>query len=443
MKYQSLQEEILNNKIYPLKQFNFSDCLKKVNHYINTDKVKSITSSPDILHCKIPVYSPLTKEHLLSVILYCDWSDLCTAFSATFRRQRAYEPLKVIKSRNREFWWLSKLLRETVEIYGDHKGYYDKQKKKWTGVQGPFFCGLSFCAVLPSFNIRLFGPTSTSPNIEVATRFGGDKGIIIELNNNGDVDGSYLRCFNCAWLSNFNGEEERLFFGGRYRIKVAGIRMIKSRQNFSVFFKALFYFDSMLNGSDMSTDDKKEVKNHVIIWKILEKLIGHKLKWQKNTFPEYINKTFDAFCNPKREITFNLHSLNTYFRELKDMILGFNSNLFKDLVFKLFKNLRRVVILSTNLRPYITYEFNLSALFRLLDVGKMYCSDNLRIIVMADRYSIYLDDEGYSDSWIYREYYERLQIDGMRYRASMVVEAIEGKYPKDKMTIYRVNGYYS
>ena len=139
MKYQSLEQEILNNTIYPLQQFNFTDCLKKANHYINTDKVKSITSNPDILHCGLSVYSPLSKEHLLSVILYCDWSDLCTAFSATFRRHRAYEPLKRIKSRNREFWWLSKLLRETVELYGDHKGYYDKQKKKWTGVQGPFF----------------------------------------------------------------------------------------------------------------------------------------------------------------------------------------------------------------------------------------------------------------------------------------------------------------
>ena len=185
-KYESLEEEILNNKIYPLKQFQFIDCIKKANHYINTDKVKSISSIVDHLHYGLRTYSPLSKEHLLSIILYCDWSDLCTAFSATFRRQRAFEPITAIKLRNREFWWLSKLLRETVELYGDTKGYYERTTKKWTGVQGPFFCGMSFIATIPSFNIRLYGPTSTSPNIEVATRFGGDKGIIIELNNNGE-----------------------------------------------------------------------------------------------------------------------------------------------------------------------------------------------------------------------------------------------------------------
>eukprot|EP00488_Nonionellina_sp_1-RS-2012_P003470 TRINITY_DN7398_c0_g1_i1.p1 TRINITY_DN7398_c0_g1~~TRINITY_DN7398_c0_g1_i1.p1 ORF type:complete len:130 (+),score=26.87 TRINITY_DN7398_c0_g1_i1:108-497(+) len=120
---------------------------------------------------------------------------------------------------------------------------------KWSGITGPFYCGMSFRCILPQFNIKLNGPTSTSKHIEVATRFGGDNGVIIELNNNGDSNSDYLCSFDCSWISNFNAEDERLFFGGRYRMRVQSIHDIESRLNYQLYFHALFYFDAMLNGS--------------------------------------------------------------------------------------------------------------------------------------------------------------------------------------------------
>ncbi len=39
--------------------------------------------------------------------------------------------------------------------------------------------------VVSQFNIRLYSPTSTSKQIEVAQRFTDDKGIILQMNNNG------------------------------------------------------------------------------------------------------------------------------------------------------------------------------------------------------------------------------------------------------------------
>ena len=44
---------------------------------------------------------------------------------------------------------------------------------------GPFYCGMSRVMPLPSFNINLYSPTSTSIHQEVAIKFADEAGIII------------------------------------------------------------------------------------------------------------------------------------------------------------------------------------------------------------------------------------------------------------------------
>eukprot|EP01084_Bolivina_argentea_P301716 520593_1 len=63
----------------------------------------------------------LTFHHLLSLLLYTDYSKLCTAFSSSFRAVTPYEPLSSIKRRNSSYWWMSKSLRETVQLFGYKK----------------------------------------------------------------------------------------------------------------------------------------------------------------------------------------------------------------------------------------------------------------------------------------------------------------------------------
>ena len=147
--------------------------IKKANEYMGSQQMKYI-SSADIdeeLHYGIPPNLLLSVDNLLSVILYCDWSDLSREFSSTFRRSKSYEKLGTIKKRNREYWHWSRTLRETVQYFGD-----DAQKCK-----GPFYCGMSFKIIMPSFNIRLCAPSSTSKQLEVATRFAGDEGLFYTL----------------------------------------------------------------------------------------------------------------------------------------------------------------------------------------------------------------------------------------------------------------------
>eukprot|EP01084_Bolivina_argentea_P320589 556268_1 len=172
----------------------YKDLVVKINEYLKTETVKKmkaeeIDTNGIKLEYEIPKNSNLTFSHLLSVLLYTDYSALCTDFSSTFRSLNWFEPLLSIKKRNECYWWMAKTLREAVQIFGykKEKKWDDKQKKYVDDtLLGRFYSGLSYVLVFPSFELRLCSPTSTSKQIEVATKFATQKGIVVQLNNNVD-----------------------------------------------------------------------------------------------------------------------------------------------------------------------------------------------------------------------------------------------------------------
>ena len=152
-KYANYKEEILNE--IPRKQYH-DLVIEKVKIYLGSLKVKSITANflcdYDILHYGIKEGSPITMDHLISIILYTDFTEYSSKYSSTFRKLSFAESFESVKERNRAFFWQSKYFREAVEIYG--KNFYDEP--------GPFFTGVNCILTMPEFAIRLCSPTSTS-----------------------------------------------------------------------------------------------------------------------------------------------------------------------------------------------------------------------------------------------------------------------------------------
>eukprot|EP01084_Bolivina_argentea_P312342 540747_1 len=182
----------------------------------------------------------------MSLILYCDFSDYCSRFSASFRKTSGHEPLEEVRKRNEEFYWQSKLFREAVEIFGsagyqDIDGWRDREK-------GPFYTGVDRVLIIPSFVIRLCSPTSTSKQIEVSMNFAKRNGIIIQLNNTGHGMACLLTFFDVSWLSSYSAEDERVFCGGWMSIRIESIRIVENSKNYKLWMNALFILDSMLRG---------------------------------------------------------------------------------------------------------------------------------------------------------------------------------------------------
>eukprot|EP01083_Nonionella_stella_P085609 237425_1 len=384
-KHASLKEELLACKY--VSKLTYKRISYKARQHIHSHHVKQTKAAGGdwMRFCKFDIEegTSLSIENLMCLITYCDYTELCTEFKSTFRSTKRFESLTEIKQRNREYWWLSKILRETVQVFGNNKEGRD-YGSKWRNVTGPFYCGMSFVMAIPEFNIRLCAPTSTSTVRAIATKFTqGKQGMIIRVNNNGDaLSARYLRCFQCAWISRFKEEAECLFFGGDYRIRIESIMVMRTRENFRKPLESLFYFDAMINGSDPLGSDYNKISENDI--SRLKKLIDIECRdsgVSDHQMQEYIVDTFHLFCLKKTQIIINLCFMDYYFKALHHLIMNpiergaghwlddmSSKNLFKPIIFTLFRNLKEIIIYTTAsmLDDKHAYSFSLIALFNLI-----------------------------------------------------------------------------
>ena len=190
-----MREEIGEYKYIDIIQYE-KEILPKAQELIKTKMAKSMKAQSR-------AYSdqPLINlNDIICIILYTDYTKLCTNFSASFRKINTFEPMHSIKQRHRNYYYLSKILRETVHKYG--KAYQQ-------GFRGPFYCGMSMVMTMPEFAIKLMSPTSTSAQIAVSMKFSGDKGIIIGFNNPPSGYTAYTMGMDFSCFSRFKEEDER------------------------------------------------------------------------------------------------------------------------------------------------------------------------------------------------------------------------------------------
>eukprot|EP01084_Bolivina_argentea_P268221 455511_1 len=90
-KYDTLKDEMFNNKILNLNINQYTMSETKGNKYMDTLKVRTIRvrqlpTQRDPLKYGIANGSCITHSHILSIIFYCDWTELSTEFAKTFRK---------------------------------------------------------------------------------------------------------------------------------------------------------------------------------------------------------------------------------------------------------------------------------------------------------------------------------------------------------------------
>ena len=193
---------MLNYEYLPFGQYG--KVWIKAKEYLKTNIAKSITTGDDFGN------NPLHINHLVCIIMYCDYSELSRDFTVSFRKSHPFQVLSQIKRHNSMYYHWSKILKQLISQYGQ---CYDT--KFVTGsnglldrLTGPFFCGMSAVLSIPEFAMFIHSPLSTSIHLEVAMRFSGDRGMILEMDNSrGDC--IFLRGMDVSWISRYREEEER------------------------------------------------------------------------------------------------------------------------------------------------------------------------------------------------------------------------------------------
>lgn len=180
-----------------------TEIMQKSEQYVQTKLVRSMKHGTWRSDRGI---ERVSIKHLQCIILYTDYSELSTDFSATFRPIHTYEPLAVTKNRHSRYYWLSSGLQELMYKFGQRHG---KGNGSLDPLLGPFFTGMSFVMTLPQFSMTLYGPTSTTIHKEVATRFSGSEGMLIEFHTKSCT--SETKGFDVSWISRYGLQEDERY----------------------------------------------------------------------------------------------------------------------------------------------------------------------------------------------------------------------------------------
>eukprot|EP01084_Bolivina_argentea_P158021 275313_1 len=418
-KHASFREEILEEKYITHEEY-IKMVVIKVNAYIKSDIVKATKpvsfGAPYMNRYGISKGCLLSFEHLLSLVIYCDYNELSFDFSSSFRSIYWFETLSHIKKRNGKYYYLSKFLRETVEGYGQCSAPEDITKE---GIQlsGPFYCGMNQLLHMPALNIRLCAPASTSIHMEVAIKFSTEDGIIIQFDNPAtSPQYSYLRGFNVSWISRYKEESERLFFGGFYYVKIQSVRVRPTKQNFEEFINAMYYLDTMLTGGRQDNIPTNTTDINVIKT-LVDNILGNT---RKITMQKYVFDTFDAFIANKKHVTLDLVELASADHQIRDLIMhplderkpweeskradSDTSNLFRKVLLLVFTNVQTIII-NTSFR-HASYSLSMMCLLSIFQMIDEETNGSLNeIIVKSDRHNKWISNLWCSDAHILKEKY--------------------------------------
>merc|ERR1712176_1249108 len=203
----------------------------------------------------------------------------------------------------------------------------------------------------------------------VAIKFSGPVGTVITFDNPWN-ESLYccLRGWDCSWMSRFKEEDERLFFGGFWMTKVVNIRLIETKENLKKFVKAIYHFDTVLNGGDL-----RFIKNNSD-FSIIKNLIRLSLKMpSKVSLHPFIIGCFIACIQNKQQIVFELNQLfvngdwstNDFLfyswpnKHIKRKDNDF-SNLIRPEIFSIFPEVKTLIIQSHS------YSFSLTAFLKVI-----------------------------------------------------------------------------
>eukprot|EP01083_Nonionella_stella_P119977 359050_1 len=365
-KYKSFKDELINNAICVISLSKWQMLEIKAKDHFKTDFVRQFKCPRTIsAACYDMKYGQkMSIDHLISLMTYCNFGELAKAFTATFRRNKN-ETNMALKKRHRHFYYLGRLLRECCECFGmanrwlTNDGYRNEIMKVYHGINNHF--------VFDSITAFIKGPTSTTTDYAVAVKFGGVKGMIVQLSvevpnwvlkfNEGEEAKTRLSCFDMQWISDFPNESEIFFVGGLNHFTFGTIIEARSNVNYKMYIEGLNQMTfHMSTGEDSVKPHARApvtIKEKAIVYRLLSNEI---FRWSPESdhakefksCPEYMQSIVRRHCTGIESITFE-SKLKQEERDtvehckLHDALFKYDNEWIKlDLIIKVFPNTKHI-----------------------------------------------------------------------------------------------------
>eukprot|EP01084_Bolivina_argentea_P008378 15698_1 len=240
-------------------------------------------------HYRKKHYLNMKIEHLLSMMIYCNFDKIQSEFSKTYRQNL---------NRHQYFYHLGKNLTDTVQLFGQ-KVCDSKATSFYHGIADK----LSFASIIgeKGLGIPIYCPVSTSTSFEVAANFANsDNGMIFEFG------GKYCECkyFSASWCSDYCNEKECLFIQNPYVMEIANIIDIGGKCQYNEILLSLKTieraFTIYIGGRHCFGDLCEEDYDITLIRKIIYHQLSQKLPTQFSSFKSlnsYAKTMIDTYFN--------------------------------------------------------------------------------------------------------------------------------------------------
>eukprot|EP01084_Bolivina_argentea_P208009 354786_1 len=265
--FESLKEELIGNPICCLTMEQYLNEYQKAICHKNSYFFKKLVAQPEtgmLIGSSHPMFfghvfeilpgTEISANHLISVMVYCNYSIFAYEFSKTYRQlenddlkqsENTYtniERKSSMQARHSKFYHIARYINELVHVYSPRAGYTKPFVSK-------FYHGVSQKLKFISFRSEMYQPFSTTTSWEVAVAFGGNDGMVLELNC--DV---FNRYFDCQYVSDFANEKELLFINTVASLKFVNIIDLRSGHHYGMYIKALGIIDAMTTGQPFQPD---------------------------------------------------------------------------------------------------------------------------------------------------------------------------------------------
>ena len=229
-KYKTLKEELTLNRHASIAKEQYDALHTEAAHILKTEepRAKDIGIANNI--CGIPAGSLMKVDHMLSLKLYTDHTEVQREFKRHCRKLYRDEPLQSVITRNKSIALWCRHLKECIMFLGQTMSENER-----------VYCGLKGHMTVQSFQQRFECPLSTTMSRSVAQVFAeGEGGIILTLQR----ANAKTRCLDVSSLSCFPHEQEKLFMGSTLKI----INISIQRHSFEKYVRALTMFERIING---------------------------------------------------------------------------------------------------------------------------------------------------------------------------------------------------
>eukprot|EP01084_Bolivina_argentea_P021955 40791_1 len=324
-KYANFKEELLKNALVPIAMQQWANLCEKAVIHMKTDKVKKMKCPRTISATYYDMHfgEQITAEHIVSMMIYCNYDLLQKRFSETFRKNKS-ETDEELKQRHRNYYFLGKLLRECVECFGTVRPIRKRKNNEPLMDIIVVFQGINQEFVYPSMSACIKGPFSTTTDYGVAVNFCAPQGMIVQM----DIDLQqwklekhnemkmksqvhYYNFMDMSWISDFSNEKEIFFIGGLVEMPLNSIVRVQTAVNYYPFIDGLKRMTSCMKTSESCSqmDQPRTALQKQMVFRLLshELFVGdpyHKQAVEFHGLPEYIRYLLHYHCESMRYVYF-------------------------------------------------------------------------------------------------------------------------------------------